>query len=63
MADSLDDEDRKIGGEGIIVEVDKSKLGKRKYNRGKHIEGTWVAIGIERTGERKFFVTAVEKKG
>jgi transposase-like protein len=62
VADSLDDEDWTIGGEGIIVEVDESKFGKRKYNRGKRIEGTWVIGGIERTCERKFFVRAVENR-
>lgn len=32
-----------IGGEGKIVEIDESKFGKRKYNRGHRIEGQWVS--------------------
>jgi hypothetical protein len=48
VADSLDFEDWKIGGEGVIVEIDESKFGKRKYNRGHQIEGAWVIGGIER---------------
>jgi len=62
VADSFDDEDWKIGGEGIIVEVDESKFGKRKNHRGHHVEGAWVVGGIERTPERKFFVRVVERR-
>lgn len=29
----------KIGGNNIIVEVDETKIGRNKYNRGHHIEG------------------------
>ena len=36
-----------IGGEGIIVEIDESKFGKRKYNRGHRVEGVWVVGGVE----------------
>jgi hypothetical protein len=32
----------KIGGPGHIVEIDESKFGKRKFNRGKRVEGTWL---------------------
>jgi hypothetical protein len=51
-----------VGGDGIVVEVDESKFGKRKFNRGHHIEGAWVVGGIERTPENRFFVEVVERR-
>ena len=59
VADSLDAEDRMIGGPEVIVEIDESKLSKIKYNRGHRIEGVWVFGGIERTTEKKIFITKV----
>lgn len=38
----------RIGGPGVIVEMDESKFGKRKYNRGHRVEGNWVWGCVER---------------
>ena len=42
-----------IGGPGVIVQLDESKFGKRKYNRGRGIEGHWV-LGIIADGSEDF---------
>lgn len=59
VSDSLNIMDFKIGGEGIIVEVDETKLGKRKNNRGHPVEGIWILGGVERTIERKVFLVPI----
>ena len=51
-----------IGGQGVIVEVDESKFGKRKYHRGKPVDGAWVVGGVERTNERRFFAVVVKTR-
>ena len=38
----------KIGGNGVEVEIDESKFGKRKYYRGHRVEGQWVFGGREK---------------
>ncbi|KAF0764844.1 DDE Tnp IS1595 domain-containing protein [Aphis craccivora] len=35
-----------IGGVGLEVEIDESKFGKRKYNRGHLVVGQWVFVGV-----------------
>ena len=51
-----------IGGDQIIVEVDESKFGKRKFNRGHRVTGSWVVGGIERTDRKRFFAVVVESR-
>ena len=48
-----------IGGPGIVVEVDESKFGRRKYHRGHRVEGVWVLGGVERTEKRRVFLVPV----
>ena len=51
-----------IGGENVNVEIDESKIGKRKYNRGKRVEGQWVFGGCETTNSNKIFVVPVQDR-
>jgi transposase-like protein len=64
IADTLDEDDTIIGGVGVGVEVeiDESKFGKRKFNRGHRVEGCWVLGGVERTTERRMFVITVSDR-
>jgi hypothetical protein len=50
-----------IGGPGIIVEMDESKFGKRKYNMGHRVEGNWVWGCIERIVDRDTGVCSAGK--
>src|SRR5207237_9642598 len=50
-----------LGGDGIIVEIDESKFGKRKYNRGHRVEGQWIVGGFER-GTGRLFIAEVEDR-
>ena len=59
VAGSLQEVDTIIGGEGVTVELDESKLGKRKYHRGHHVEGVWVLGGIEITPQKRMFIVPV----
>ena len=42
----------RIGGNNAIVEIDESKFGRRKYNRGHRVEGVWVVGAVERINKR-----------
>jgi ISXO2-like transposase domain len=59
---ALDADDMVIGGPGVVVEIDESKFGKRKYHRGHHVEGVWVVGGVERTNQRLMFAEVVERR-
>lgn len=59
LSDSLDFEDIQIGGEDVVVEIDETKLGKRKYHREHLVDGGWVVGGIERTPQKKVFLIEV----
>uniref|UniRef100_A0A1X7T5Q5 ISXO2-like transposase domain-containing protein n=1 Tax=Amphimedon queenslandica TaxID=400682 RepID=A0A1X7T5Q5_AMPQE len=49
------------GGPGEVVEIDKSKFDKRKFNRGLRVDGQWVIGGIERGSKRCFMVTVQDR--
>lgn len=54
MIGGIDDD-----GNPIIVEIDESKFGKRKYHRGHSVEGAWIVGGVEHTPQRKCFLLVV----
>ena len=56
------DNSEKIGGNGIEVEVDESKFGKRKYYRGHRVEGQWVFGGREKYNKKKVFMIPVHDR-
>lgn len=49
-----------LGGEKKVVELGESKLGPRKYQRGKTVEGQWVFGIVELDSQNSFFLP-VEK--
>jgi hypothetical protein len=51
----------KIGGPNKIVEIDESKFGRRKYNRGHPVTGHCVFGGVERESGRTFFVPVPDR--
>lgn len=47
-----------IGGRNKIVEIDEAKFGRRKYHKGRIIDGQWLLGGFERES-KTFFIEAV----
>lgn len=62
VANNLTEESCKVGGHGIVIEIDESKLAKRLNNQGHQVIGAWVVGGVERTPERKLFVVRVQNR-
>lgn len=50
-----------MGGSGKVVEIDEAKIGKRKHNRGRIIQGQWVFGGYERGSGRIFIVPVKDR--
>lgn len=50
-----------VGGPGMTVEIDESKFGKRKYNRGRMIDGHWVFGGVERGSNKSFMLVVPDR--
>ena len=41
----------RLGGIESIVEIDEAKFGRRKYHRGRRVEGVWVFGAVQRSSE------------
>lgn len=52
----------KIGGPGKVVQVDESKFGKRKFNRGRWVQGFWIFGAIEDGSEDFRAIVCPENK-
>lgn len=60
----------KIGGRNEIIEIDETKIAKRKYNKGHSVEGAWVIGGIQRSRlknkvkneNKKIFLEPIEER-
>lgn len=50
-----------IGGEGVIVEIDESCFGHRKFNTGRLLSQIWVFGGIERVSKKLFVVPLINE--
>ncbi|CEF61327.1 Hypothetical protein SRAE_0000045300 [Strongyloides ratti] len=61
VANSIDENQSIIGREGIVVKIDKTKMGKKKYNKGHRVDRVWVVRSVEKTKKRLVFAVTVEK--
>ena len=48
VVQSLDEQACIIGGPNIVVEIDETKMGKRKYHRGHRVDRVWLLGGVEK---------------
>lgn len=61
-ADSQALSDRLIGGWGMIVQIDEALIGRRKYNRGRVVPGSWVVGLIDSSGNLRL-VKVADRRG
>ena len=52
----------RIGGEGVIVEIDESLFARRKYNRGRVVEQQWIFGGWDRESKRGFLIPVPDRR-
>ena len=52
---------KQVGGNNIVVEIDESKIGKNKYNRGKPVKGFWCFGMVEHTTDKKIIFVHIKK--
>jgi transposase-like protein len=45
-----------------VVKVDKTKLGKIKYNRRHRVDGVWIVCGVKKLLNQKVFCVFVESR-
>ncbi len=50
-----------IGGPGIRVQIDETKVGKRKFNRGRRVDGQWVFGGREEFDWKTIFMVCAHQ--
>ena len=62
ICSSLETTSKKVGGPGIVVEIDESKFGKVKNHRGHKVDGVWILGGVEKTPERGVFIQIVDSR-
>ena len=58
---SLFERREKIGSPGKLVQIDESKIRKRKYHREHVVEAQWVFGGIEGDSRKSFIVTVEDR--
>ena len=59
---SVMEQSEQIGGNGVEVEIDESKFGKRKYHYSHKVEDQWVFGGCEKNNKHKIFMIPVHNR-
>ncbi|CAG8855771.1 8811_t:CDS:2, partial [Gigaspora margarita] len=62
VIDTFKDESNKIGGKDVVIQINKFKFSRHKYNCRRRVNGVWVIEGIEITNEKRCFLITLEKR-